>query len=445
MWTSSPLREDLHQRRLAGGVREHAQLDLRVVGRDQHAALLGLEAAADLAPERRADGDVLHVRVRARQAPGLRDRLQERGVDARALVDELGEHVEVGLDQRRELAPALDPRDDLVLVADRLQHARVGRVARLAAALARQAELLEQDLAELLRRADQELLPGELEDLAVRAPSISACTRAVISCSRGTFRRTPSSSISRSTLTSGSSISSITARRPRSSICSRCQSASAPSSTASRRQRVLDVAGEAALLAQLGERVAAPRGLEQVGAEQRVVREPGRNEPERLRVVRDHRTRAGSAAATSSGPVHSPASTSPSHAAAKRQAAPSANSSPSGGSLARTASAELLALAAERGDRLRLALAHARRERHVGCRRGRRHVGVAERLLQPPQRVAQLVLAEDLAQARAVGLARGLGRDVDVDRHVALDRRELLGDARVLGVLEEVLFALGAR
>ena len=81
--------------------------------------------------------------------------LQEGRVDARALVDLLGQHVEIGLVERRELAPALDLRHDLVLGADRLQHARVGRVAGLAAPLAREAELLEQDLAELLRRADQ--------------------------------------------------------------------------------------------------------------------------------------------------------------------------------------------------------------------------------------------------------------------------------------------------
>ncbi len=59
---------------------------------------------------------------------------------------------------------------DLVLVADRLEHARVGREAGLAAALAREAELLEEDLAELLRRADQELLLGELENRALPGP-----------------------------------------------------------------------------------------------------------------------------------------------------------------------------------------------------------------------------------------------------------------------------------
>ena len=107
--------EDLHERVLAGGLGEHPQLDLRVVGGDQAGAALGLEAAADLAPERRADRDVLHVRVGARQPSRLRDGLQEGRVDARALVDELGQDVQVGLDQGRELAPALDLRDDLVL------------------------------------------------------------------------------------------------------------------------------------------------------------------------------------------------------------------------------------------------------------------------------------------------------------------------------------------
>jgi hypothetical protein len=54
-----------------------------------------------------------------------------------------------------------------VLVADRLQHARIGREAGLAAPLARQAELDEQHLRELLRGADHELLPRQLPDLAL--------------------------------------------------------------------------------------------------------------------------------------------------------------------------------------------------------------------------------------------------------------------------------------
>ena len=127
----------------------------------------GLEAAADLPPELGADRHVLHVRVRRAQPAGLRDGLQERRVDAPLAVGQRGQHVEVGLRELVELAPALDPGDDRVLVADRLQHARVGGEAGLAAALARQPELLEQHLAELLRRAEHELLPRQVPDLAL--------------------------------------------------------------------------------------------------------------------------------------------------------------------------------------------------------------------------------------------------------------------------------------
>ena len=78
-----------------------------------------------------------------------------------------GQRVEVGVLELGQLAPALDLGDDLVLVADLGEDAGVGREAGLAAALLGQAELLEQDLAELLRRADRELVPGELVDLAL--------------------------------------------------------------------------------------------------------------------------------------------------------------------------------------------------------------------------------------------------------------------------------------
>ncbi len=77
------------------------------------------------------------------------------------------QRVEVGLGELGQLAPALDLGDHRVLVADRLQHPGVGRVAGLAAALARQPELAEQDLLELLGRAERELLAAQLEDLAL--------------------------------------------------------------------------------------------------------------------------------------------------------------------------------------------------------------------------------------------------------------------------------------
>ena len=61
-----------------------------------------------------------------------------------------------------------------MLGADRLEHAGVGGEAGLAAALVREAELAEQDLAELLGRGDQELLVGELDLSASRLRDLLA-------------------------------------------------------------------------------------------------------------------------------------------------------------------------------------------------------------------------------------------------------------------------------
>ena len=151
--------EDVAQHLLVGDVGEDPQLDLASSRREiRHVAGLGDEAGADLAAGLGADRDVLQVRVdRGEPAGGGRD-LLERRVQAAVVADPVGQRVEVGLGELRELPEALDLGDDRVLVADRLEHARVGAEAGLAAALAREPELLEQDLAELLRRADHELL-----------------------------------------------------------------------------------------------------------------------------------------------------------------------------------------------------------------------------------------------------------------------------------------------
>ena len=58
---SSSLQEGLDEARVLGHVRDDAQLDLRVVGGEQHrvrADVAGDEGAADLLAELGADGDV---------------------------------------------------------------------------------------------------------------------------------------------------------------------------------------------------------------------------------------------------------------------------------------------------------------------------------------------------------------------------------------------------
>ncbi len=68
-----------------------------------------------------------------------------------------------------KIAPLEDRLDDRVDAAQLLEHARVGRVARLRLAALRQADLHEQDLAQLLGAADRELVAHGVVDLALEA------------------------------------------------------------------------------------------------------------------------------------------------------------------------------------------------------------------------------------------------------------------------------------
>ena len=155
-------RERLAQLRLAGDVREDAQLDLRVVGGEQAVPGLRDERGADLAAELGADRDRLQVGARRREAAGRGDGLVDRRVEAPVVADQRRQRAEVGVHELRQLAPLLDHGNDLVVGADRAEHLRVGRVAGLALAAGRELELLEEDPAELLRRPEHELLAREV-------------------------------------------------------------------------------------------------------------------------------------------------------------------------------------------------------------------------------------------------------------------------------------------
>ena len=113
---------------VAREVRQHAQLDLRVVGRDQHVAGLGDERAADLAPELGADRDVLQVGIAAAQAAGGGDRLVEAGVDAAGLgVDQLRQRIDVGALELLQRAPLEDQPRHVVRERQLLEHFDGGR------------------------------------------------------------------------------------------------------------------------------------------------------------------------------------------------------------------------------------------------------------------------------------------------------------------------------
>ena len=84
---SSSLLERVDERLVARQVREHAQLDLRVVGGDQHVPAVGDERAPDLPAELGANRNVLQVGIAAAQPAGRRDRLVEAGVHAPGFAD----------------------------------------------------------------------------------------------------------------------------------------------------------------------------------------------------------------------------------------------------------------------------------------------------------------------------------------------------------------------
>ena len=187
--------ERVDEDRILGEVREHAELDLRVVGRDQDVARIGDEGAADLAAERRADRDVLQVRVAAAQPPGGGDRLVEAGVHAAGLrVHELRQGVDVGALQLHQLAPLENLPRQVVGQRQFLEHFDGGRRrARRAGPLQhRQLQLVEQDFRQLLRRVDVELAAGHLEDrrrsLRQLLVDSAATARRARSCRRGCRR-----------------------------------------------------------------------------------------------------------------------------------------------------------------------------------------------------------------------------------------------------------------
>jgi hypothetical protein len=109
------LAERVDEGLLAGEVREHPQLDLRVVSRDEHVSAFGDEGAPDLAADLGPDRDVLQVGVAAAQPSCCRDGLVEARVHAPGVgVDQGGQRVDIRALQLLEAAPLEDELGQLV-------------------------------------------------------------------------------------------------------------------------------------------------------------------------------------------------------------------------------------------------------------------------------------------------------------------------------------------
>ena len=171
--------EGLDQALVARVVREDAQLDLRIVGREQPAALGRHEGLANAHALGAADRDVLDVRMRRREPARRGAELVEGGMDASgARIHERRQRVDVGVLELGEPAVREDLQRQLVLRRELLEHVLVRRVAGLRLLHHRQLQLLEQDLLELLRRGDQEALARERVDALLELRELAACSPA---------------------------------------------------------------------------------------------------------------------------------------------------------------------------------------------------------------------------------------------------------------------------
>ena len=315
---SSPRSKISVQRVLAGDLGEDPQLDLVVVGREQAVAARRDEAGADRPALLGADRDVLQVRVGAGEPAGRGRGLVEGRVDAAGLgVDQLRQRVEVGALQLGQLAPGLDLGDDLVLVADLGEDAGVGREAGLAAALLGQAELVEEDLGELLRRADRELARRPARRSPPGARRSARSKPSPMSASRFGVELHPDPLHLGQHLDQRhldlvhQLLEAVLLHRPRAGARraprpggprrrgrrrgSSSPSSSWPSSALPSARRRLGLRGrrEAALGGDLDQVVGAPRRVEQVGADHRVVAELERAPRRRRRAGRGGRRRRG--------------------------------------------------------------------------------------------------------------------------------------------------------
>ena len=145
-------------------VREHAELNLRVVHRENHVVrVLWHKCGADLLAEFTTDGDVLQVRVAARKAACCRTPLDKARVDALGVrVHKCREHGNVGALHLLEFAVLDDGENNRVRAAE----AEFFEDGGVGAALFDfgESECVEEHFAELLGRTDVELKACHVAD-----------------------------------------------------------------------------------------------------------------------------------------------------------------------------------------------------------------------------------------------------------------------------------------
>ncbi len=342
-----------------------------------------------------------------------------------------------------------------MLVADLGEDAGVGREAGLAAPFPRQAELLEEDAADLLWRADRELLLGQLEDLLLQGGDPLAEAGADLGQPLGVElqalafhrredvdqRQLDVAQQRRQVELGESRPLGLDEGRDQARLLGRVEAGldllaerELPVVPGALGGRALGEA-DAGVGRQLGQLVGAALRLQQVGGEHRVVVQRqldplagGGGEQsvaaaaERLRVVGGERMGGEG-----------------DRQLVERRGA-GEDPLPLGGGPAVAGDRQRHRALAEIAGRPLLDLD---RQLLLDPAAGNR-LALGKRLFQPLHHRPQLELAHEVAQDAAVGLRRHRLPQVDARVDVVLERRQLLRHARVVGVLDQVLLALGA-
>ncbi len=111
-----------HQQRIAAEVRQQAQLDLRVVGREQLRAGRGGECGTNFAAELGANGNVLEIGIDGGEPAGGGGGCLEGGVDARIGVGKQRQSVDVIRFELGQVAVFEDQSGDFVLLGELFEH-----------------------------------------------------------------------------------------------------------------------------------------------------------------------------------------------------------------------------------------------------------------------------------------------------------------------------------
>ena len=146
---------DIIGKRLAHGgvachVREHSQLDLRVIRVNQHTAVLCLKEAAEFPTAFGTHGDILQIGLGGADTPRPCLGLVKGGMDTSVGGDLVDQRIAVGRFELGDCAIFQYFRDHRVQGQEALEHLGVRRIAAFGLFTRRQIQILKQRLGELL-------------------------------------------------------------------------------------------------------------------------------------------------------------------------------------------------------------------------------------------------------------------------------------------------------